>query len=170
MRVRVIIFCLLTALTGATQAFECKALASQGLSQMQQETLHKAFRAGEPDNLSYSLAAIAWQESSAGVQLKNPSDPSSGVFMVTTKNALHYAGWEDTEANHAVMYEVLQYDFNTSAEYALMNLKWWVRLHGDNWKRSWASYNSGYNWDSKAGRMYSKGVEEKVLTVAKCGW
>jgi len=155
-------------LTTPAQALECRALSSQGLSTKQVETLHRSFIAGAKDGLSYSLAAVAWQESSAGVQLENPNDPSSGVFHVTVGNALHYSGWEDTEANRQVMYGVLKHDFDTSAEYATLNLKFWIRLHGEDWMKVWASYNAGYNVSAGAG--YSRDIAEKVKVIGKCGW
>jgi len=156
-------------LTAPTQASTCRALSSQGLKRVQVETLHRAFEEGRENDMSYSLAAIVWKESSGGVLLENPKDPSSGAFMVLTENALHYAGWEDTEANRQVMYNILQYDFETSAQYAMLNLKFWMRAYKVSWRKAYQYYNGGRSY-SAASIRYSKDIVGKIRVIKKCGW
>jgi hypothetical protein len=148
----------------------CPSLKDEGLSSNQVETLYRAFEEGRESNLSYSLAAIAFVESSGGLFVTNPNDPSSSVLHITTRNALVYAGWEDTEVNREVMYEILQHDFETAAHYAIINLNFWKRVYGGDWRKVVASYNAGYRYDSKEGQQYMEKVVETVKVIRLCKW
>lgn len=153
------------------QAFsaQCLPLSSVGFTDKQINVLHRAFQYGKKHNMAYSLAAIAWKESSAGVNLRNPRDPSAGVFHVTVRNALHYAGWENTEPNQQVMYELLQLDFDTSANYAIKNLTFWRDAYKVGWKKTWQYYNGGRSY-SEASRKYAEDIAAKVRKIKSCNW
>jgi len=132
-------------------------------------TLYRAFLAGRENDMSYSLAAIAWKESSAGLYLVNPNDPSSGAFHVTVRNAVYYAGWENTESNRQVMYMILQHDFDTAAHYAMLNLRFWRKAYGVGWKKAYQYYNGGRSY-SKSSVKYSADIVSKIRVIQKCNW
>jgi hypothetical protein len=156
-------------LTQQAMAAQCSLLESEGFTDSQTNTLYRAFQYGKEHDMAYSLAAIAWQESSAGVALKNPSDPSAGVFHVTVKNALHYAGWENTQPNQQVMYELLQLDFDMAASFAVKNLTFWRNAYKVSWKKTWQYYNGGTSYSSSSIK-YSDAIAKKVRKIKSCNW
>jgi hypothetical protein len=118
--------------------------------------------------MAYSLAAIAWKESSAGKYMINLQDPSAGVFHITINNALVYLKWKDTNFNRNRAAQLLIQDFQLAANFAMINLQFWKDQHGNNWNRIWASYNAGHSW--KNGRKYAKDIASKVRKIRLCGW
>lgn len=149
-------------------AYQCPVLASEGLSERQIGVIHKAFTVGKAKNMSYSLAAIVWKESSAGRYMINLQDPSAGAFHITINNALVYLKWKDTNFNRNRAAQMLIQDFQLSAEFAMINLTFWKDLHKDNWFRIWASYNAGYRWQN--GESYATDISRKVQKIKLCRW
>lgn len=153
----------------ASPVVTCDALSQEGLSNRQVEVLHQAFQAGAPKDMSYSLAAIAWKESSAGRYLMNLQDPSAGVFMVTIENAIGYLKWKDTPFNRNRMAQLLMEDFDLAAEFAMINLQFWVDQYGNDWRTIWKRYNGGYS-DSERSVKYSRDIARKISVIAECDW
>jgi hypothetical protein len=160
---------LMVLLTQQALAAQCSLLESKGFTSTQINTLYRAFQYGIEHDMSYSLAAIAWKESSAGIALKNPNDPSAGVFHVTVKNALYYVGWKNTEPNRQVMYLLLQLDFDMAASFAVKNLTFWRNAHKVSWKKTWQYYNGGTTY-SNASIEYSEDIAKKIRTIKSCDW
>lgn len=150
-------------------AASCEALSQEGLSDNQVQVLHDSFEAGAVKDMSYSLAAIAWKESSAGRYLMNLQDPSAGVFMVTVDNAMGYIKWKDTPFNRNRMAQKLVEDFELSAEFAMINLQFWVDQYGNDWRTIWRRYNGGYS-DSARAIKYSQDIAAKIQVIARCDW
>lgn len=146
----------------------CPALTAQGLSAKQQYTLIKSFEYGRAYDLSYSLAAIAWKESSAGEFPINVNDPSYGVHGILITNALVYAGLKDTSFNRNKMAIQLVRDETLSAKFAVINLRFWQKVHGNDWRKIIASYNAGYN--TGAGSKYAADIARKVRIIRQCRW
>jgi len=160
------VIALLPTLAIATTS--CPYLKADGLSQDQIKVLHRAFTAGKPKDMSYSLAAIAWKESSAGKYLINIQDPSFSAFHITINNAIAYLKWTDTNFNRNRAAQLLIEDFQLSAEFAMINLQFWKDNYGNNWHKIWASYNAGYNWSN--GVEYSNDVASKIQKIKLCNW
>lgn len=148
---------------------QCPALSQEGLTDQQIGVLHKAFQAGQVRDMSYSLAAIAWKESSGGRYLVNLQDPSAGVFMVSIDNAISYIKWKNTPFNRNRVAQLLIEDFELAAEFAMLNLQFWKDQYGENWRLIWRRYNGGYS-DSGASKAYSKDIARKVKTFTLCNW
>jgi len=146
----------------------CPALAAEGFTEGQVSIMYQAFQIGKQKDMSYSLAAIAWKESSAGKYMINLQDPSAGVFHITMINALAYLKWENTNFNRNRAAQLLVEDFQLSAEFAMINLQFWKDHYGNNWHKIWASYNSGYNWSN--GVEYSNDVASKIQKIKLCNW
>lgn len=153
----------------ASAAPTCKALENEGLSTQQVNVLHKAYQAGVEKDMSYSLAAIAWKESSAGRYTINLQDPSAGVFMVSIDNAINYIKWKNTPFNRNRIAQMLIQDFELSAEFAMINLQFWKDQYGENWRLIWRRYNGGYS-NSEASKKYSADIARKVQKIALCDW
>lgn len=168
---RIALTLILTAFMGVAYAtpHTCPALASQGFSESQIAVMYRSFEIGKINDMSYSLAAIAWKESSAGVHLYNPHDPSAGVFQITIKNALAYVDWEDNEYNRGRITQLLIDDLNLAAEFAMINLKFWKAQYGNDWRLIWQSYNGGYS-GSEASKKYAADIVRKIKVIKQCDW
>jgi hypothetical protein len=146
----------------------CPALAAEGFTDAQVSVMYRSFQVGKQKDMSYSLAAIAWKESSAGKYMINLQDPSAGAFHVTMMNALAYLKWDNTNFNRNRAAQLLIEDFKLSAEFAMINLQFWKDLHGDNWFRIWQSYNAGHNYSN--GTDYANDIVTKIQKIKLCNW
>jgi hypothetical protein len=146
----------------------CPALTAEGFTDTQVSVMYESFQIGKQKDMSYSLAAIAWKESSAGKYMINLQDPSAGVFHITMINALAYLKWENNNFNRNRAAQLLVEDFQLSAEFAMINLQFWKDNYGNNWHKIWASYNAGYNWSN--GVEYSNDIVTKIQKIKLCNW
>ena len=130
-----------------TYAYQCQALSDRyGVSESQKYVMFKIFNAGYNENLGYSLAAIAFYESSAGVNLVNRNDPSGGVFHVHVKHVLDTFDLPMTEENIDLAIDMLSNNFDFAASLAMRELQWWLSRHNGSHFHAWRSYNGGYFW------------------------
>ena len=136
----------------------------RSLTSEQKSLLNQAYHYGSKFDLGYSLAAIAWQESFVGdrVVYLNMQDPSAGLWHKQINYALRYFDIKETglEINRMAQHLIDNMDF--AAALAVADVLYWLDIHDDNWPRAWASYNAGYNYNSKAGKAYSRQIVMKV--------
>lgn len=126
----------------------------------QRQVLQKAYDYGVEHDMGWSLAAIAWKESSAGRHMANWNDPSVGVFHNLLKSVAKREGVHgDTEAEMRILVR-LMYEFEFSAKHAVLELKFWQKQYGKDWRKVWASYNAGWNWFN--GVKYSDSIAQKI--------
>lgn len=130
----------------------------QRFNEKQLQVMKKAYELGEPFNMGYTLAAIAWQESSAGLYLINLSDPSAGVFHNNINSVMaRHPDIANNAFQRNVMAQKLVQDMEFSASEALSELEFWKSEYGEgNWFLIWQSYNGGYY----AVRPETKGYEQ----------
>lgn len=143
--------------------YRCEPL--NRMSPLQQWTLLKSYEIGEPFDMGYSLAAIAWQESVAGLYPININDPSFGVHHILLDSAMKRSGMKDTSFNRNIMASSLL-DIEVSAEYAIMELQYWKKYHKGNWNRIWASYNAGHRY--QLGVDYANKIKHKIKLFKSC--
>lgn len=141
-----------------------KKFDNQQLANMQD-----AYDYGKRRGYAWTLAAMAWQETSAGKQMINWNDPSFGIIQInmntaikryklkTWKQQLDFANKLATSNKFAV---------NAAAD----ELDFWKGVHKGDFRKMWASYNGGYNWKSKHPQAYSKGISNKIafLKANRC--
>lgn len=160
--------CILVVMTVLIQANKAQAGLCDELYRMsnnQLNTLIQSYKYGKKYGLGYTLAAIAWQESQAGLYPVNISDPSFGVHHILLTTAMKRGKVRNTSFHRNMLAsELLNHD--VSASYAIKELKYWKRYHKGNWKRIWASYNAGHNF--KNGLKYSQQIEEKIQKIKTC--
>ena len=107
------------------------------------------------------MAAIAWQESSAGINTsKNKKKHHAyGVFqnyLPTVRNRAAQNNWNlsDTEIKRMLS------DRKHSARWAYIELSYWLNIHNGDIRKAISSYNAG--WNVKAGNKYASQVIEKA--------
>lgn len=142
-------------------------------SQNQKEIIIKAYEFGNRYGLGPVLAAIAWQESCAGVYLVNFQDPSAGVFHAYIPNLLKkYKNLQDNGFTVNMVGQKLINDFDFSAKEAVNELMYWKKIHNGNMEKMIKSYNKGFSWQSQAGAAqkanhYYSSVASKLRKVKR---
>lgn len=145
------------------------------LSEGQQSLLHFSYSYGKPLNVGWTLAAIAMSESRLGNWNINIQDPSGSPWHVTLDKYLDYRGWEHTDFNYNRAAHDLMNDYYAGALIASREVEYWYNHHDDvsgheRWRRTWASYNTGHNWDSGAGERYARKILDNIRTIRECEW
>ena len=117
----------------------------------QKATIKKAYEYGSKHGLGSTLAAIAWQESCAGVYLVNFQDPSAGVFHAYIPNILKkYKNLRDNGFTANMVGQKLINDFDFSAKEAINELLYWKGIHSGNLENMIKSYNKGFSWQKQS--------------------
>ena len=131
--------------------------------------LKDAYFAGADRDHGYTLAAIAWQESSAGRNLVNPAGPAYGVFQNLSSTVTRRLAQSGINIPRNKVATRLITDFGWSAEQAMAELDYWKGRHNGRWDRMIASYYAGGNWSHSAGQGYLQIIRTKVQFLKQNG-
>lgn len=144
------------------------SFAGPNFSDKQIDNLSKAYHYGQKRpspfknsrvEFGYIMAAILWQESSAGMNC-GKNGHAVGAFqnyVPTVKSRMKQDGTH--KPSHQIAKELS--NFNTSAHWASVELNYWLKVHNGNMNKALASYNAG--WNTKAGASYSNSVMRKAV-------
>ena len=112
------------------------------------------------NGLGYIMAAITWQETSAGVNMPiKPGHEAHGMFqnyLPTLRSRTRQIGWNMTDGELIRMVSAR----NNSASWAYIELSYWMNVHKGDIKKSVASYNAGFKWQK--GSKYANDVIAKA--------
>ena len=152
----------------AASIIEVPRICAKEFSQQQLDVMQQSYNYGKPSDLGYTLAAIAWKESSAGNKPVNWNDPSFGVHHILLKTAAAHEGFDhEKEPLRALaLASRLVYDHDESARHSVMVLTHWKGRRKD-YAIMLASYYAGNNY--KAGLGYASDVINKVKFLQKHG-
>lgn len=138
------------------------------LSKEQMKIMLYSYEVGEPYDLGFSLAAIAWKESVFGKYLMNLSDGKSGAYGVY-HILLDYAAKRNKVKNDwekSRLAERLVFEIELCANEAISELIFWktyFKRAKNPWKSMFAGYNAGgAGLTSKKGKAYA---EDAILRV-----
>jgi hypothetical protein len=141
----------------------------QNLSLIQKHNLHKSFHYGKEFDLGYTLAAIAFVESSAGNFRLNVRTNDLGLYQINATTAERTLGIEN-HFEKLALHQRLIHDDKLAASIAITTL-----LHFDkgNWREMLQSYNEGYRWRTnkesrKKAEAYANRVADTVKLLKKC--
>ncbi|APW66772.1 hypothetical protein LPB137_13340 [Poseidonibacter parvus] len=112
--------------------------------------------------MKYSLMAIAIKESSLGKYVINSKSEDYGLFQANIKTVLSRQKVKDNSYNRSIYAQKLINDVGFATANAIIELKYWKKVHKDNWFKTWSSYNTGWNYNSKTGIKYSEKVFELI--------
>lgn len=121
---------------------------------------YKTHETRDKNGLGYVMAAILWQESSAGTNLKPKQNHHAyGMFqnyLPTMRERTKQYGWNlsDTEIKRMLNKR------SNSASWAYIELSYWLNIHKGDMRKAISSYNSG--WNVKSGNTYATQVLEKA--------
>ena len=133
--------------------FNATKLTSQEI-----KTLKQIKKQGEKYGLSYSLMAIAVKESSIGKYLVNVDSKDYGLYQANIKTVLSRQKAKNTSWNRNKYAMRLISDFKFATKNAIAELNYWKKIHKNDWKKVWSSYNGGWKYNSKRARKYSRDI------------
>ncbi len=155
----------MTLLLGRAEAFviDCKELNNFNRSQVY--NLYKSYERGVQDDLGYTLAAIAWRESSAGKYRVNYNSKDYGLYGISVHTIQRL---EDTNNYYKTVEHIQEVVHNDEkgAQYALETLRWNLKYHQGNWRKAVMHYNAGNKW--WLGKDYIKDISLKVQFLKTC--
>ena len=122
------------------------------------KTLKLIKQQGKKYGLSYSLMAIAVKESSIGKYLVNVDSKDYGLYQANIKTVLSRQKAKNTSWNRNKYAMRLISDFKFATKNAIAELTYWKKVHKNDWKKVWSSYNGGWKYNSKRARNYSRDI------------
>lgn len=138
------------------------------LDKSQIQTIHYAYHYGKNHNFGYTMAAIAWKESCAGLYRINFDDPSAGIYHAHIPGVIkrHYKT-KNTPFKRNMIAEKLIRDPEFASKIALEELLYWKKVRKGDWKEIIKSYNKGFSWEKSKGRnelaeAYYKDIAKRV--------
>ena len=108
--------------------------------------------------MKYTLMALAIKESSVGKNLVNPISNDYGLFQSNIKSVIKRQKVSDTIYNRRYFANKLVYDVGFSTANAIVEIDYWKKVHKNNWIKIWASYNTGWKYNSDIGIQYATSV------------
>ncbi|MBU3014685.1 lytic transglycosylase domain-containing protein [Poseidonibacter lekithochrous] len=108
--------------------------------------------------MKYSLMAIAIKESSLGKYVINSKSEDYGLFQANIKTVLKRQKVKDNSFNRSIYAQKLINDVGFATANAIIELKYWRKIHKGNWFKTWSSYNTGWNYNTKVGINYATNV------------
>lgn len=124
--------------------------------------LKKIKSLSDDEMLSYSLMAIAIKESNIGKYVINSQTNDFGLFQANIKTVLSRQNVKDTKENRIFYANKLINDVSFATANAIIELRYWRKVHKNNWAKTWASYNTGWKYDSKTGFKYANSIFEII--------
>ncbi|QAY01184.1 transglycosylase SLT domain protein [Aeromonas phage Aswh_1] len=153
----------LTSLTANAVVYENKELTENQIY-----TIQRAYELGNESGYGLTLAAIALTESRAGVNLINKKSGDYGVFQnnlrSTTKRIEQLTGSKMSYRSRIKLRNELINSMESSANYALMELDYWKKVRGGNWRKVVESFNAGYG----SNKTYVETVAQNVRFLRNC--
>lgn len=142
--------------------FNAKKLTSQDI-----KMLKEIKKQGKKYGLSYSLMAIAIKESSIGKYLINVDSKDYGLYQANIKTVLSRQKAKNTPWNRNKYAMRLISDFQFATNNAIEELIYWKKVHKNDWKKVWSSYNGGWKYNSKKAKNYSRDIATIIKSLKK---
>jgi len=144
--------------------------AFNSLSLQQQKLLYEVFKRGEVVDLQYTLTAIAWKESMAGLAKVNMWDGdggSCGVFHNRLKSVFgRHKEWRWTRVNANMVCTRLVENLDFAFTEAVAEIRYWQKVRGENnWMSIWASYNAGIHYKSAQAKAYAANIRNMIKAI-----
>lgn len=122
---------------------------------------------GKKYGLSYSLMAIAIKESELGKYMINVDSKDFGMYQANIKTVISRNNVKDTSWNRNVLATKLISDFEFATKTAVSELTYWQKIHKNDWKKVWSSYNGGWQYNSQKAKLYSQDIERIIRELRK---
>lgn len=137
------------------------------LTKKDMQMLKEIKKQGAKHGLSYSLMAIAIKESSLGRYLVNVDSRDFGLYQANIKTVIRRHKAKDTSWNRNRYAMRLITDFKFATKNAIAELMYWRKVHNNDWRRVWSSYNGGWRYNSKRAQKYSREIASIIRKLKK---
>lgn len=165
--------CLSILMIGLSVAANAKCNVK--FTQAQETVMRDAYAYGKQYDYGYSMAAISWQESSAGNNLIGGIQNADirgdfrwlavGTFHNLIRTVLKRESCYDSICTGQIMQKLIV-DFDYAASQAVKELDYWKSQYGENWGKIWTSYFAG--WDIHGNEHYGKSISRKIKYLRRC--
>jgi len=128
------------------------------LTLQQQLFLYKVYKKSRKTKFKWSLVAIAWKESGAGIAMVNvfdggKHDASCGPYHNLISSVFErHPEWVPSKFNKNKICTKLILDLNFATKESIAELSYWYKIRKGNWFKIWASYNGGIRYGKRAKR------------------
>ncbi len=112
--------------------------------------------------MKYTLMALAIKESSVGKNQINLVTNDFGFFQGNIKTVVRRQNVQDNVLVRKYLADKLLNDAGFAMANAIAEVNYWRKVHNENWPRIWASYNTGWSYNTKTGLAYSSDVFEII--------
>jgi len=134
----------------------------------QDRVLKIAKNMGTQHGLSYTLMAIVWKESSCGLHRANYISGCYGVGHIRLRTYMDRHHIPYTFENQQEAMRLLSNVDTVNLREALVELKYWKKIHKGNTTRAIASYFAGTKW--WLGIEYAKDIKKKRNQLKRKGY
>ena len=111
--------------------------------------------------------AIAIKESSLGKYLVNVDSMDYGLYQANIRTVIQRHNAKDTSWNRNKYAMKLISDFSFATKNAIAELTYWKKIHNNDWKKVWSSYNGGWKYNSKKAIQYSRDIARIIRELKK---
>ena len=108
--------------------------------------------------MKYTLMALAIKESSVGKNQINLVTNDFGFFQGNIKTVVRRQNVQDNEMVRKYLADKLLNDAGFAMANAITEINYWRKIHNENWVKVWASYNTGWKYNTQTGVTYSSDV------------
>lgn len=133
------------------------------LSNKQIKNILISYKYGLSNNLEWTLAAIAWQESQGGKYKIGTLSNDYGLCQININTHLRDINKENTPRNISKYATKLIEDDKYNLKWATHTLLYWKNYHKNNWLKTWGSYNGGF----KPNMKYANQIKLRIMALKK---
>ncbi len=162
MNIKIILLVLLFITNIFASNFNANRLSAKDITM-----LKEIKKQGKKYGLSYSLMAIAVKESSIGKFLVNVDSKDYGLYQANIRSVISRHKAKNTSWNRNKYAMRLVTDFKFATKNAIAELNYWKKVHKNDWKKVWGSYNGGWKYNSKRARKYSQEIASIIRKLKK---
>jgi hypothetical protein len=126
------------------------------LSESQKASALMIYKHGARDDLGWTAAAIAWQESQFGrwqINVNSIESWDCGMFQNNTKTVATRQDVPHSQFNRKEICTRLVTNFNFAYLNFAKEIEYWRGTHKDDWYKVWSSYNGGWKGNHEYARM-----------------
>lgn len=160
--------CVLSCSDVSAASVDCREWIQ--LTDNQKKIAEWLYDRGKPHNMSYTLVAISYTESTLGKYRLNIKSGDVGVMQINYKSGNNILGITNYY-KQAELHQRLIYDDELNVTLALNVLDHFNKVHNGNWKKMIMSYNIGNRKDAvakKRGQLYYSKVAKTVKLIKQC--
>jgi len=141
----------------------------ENLTPMQFEVMQDSFNKGSVFNLSWTMTAIAWQESNFGENRVGRTTPDYGVYQININT--FKKRYSDIIKKHKhsdkLIIKMLKYNDALNFSASVTEVQYWLSVYKGNYYKTWSSYNGGWKGCTRYADIIKKRIKALKKFMAK---